>query len=202
MSDTVAQNLLTKKTILIAVKQCSICIDKIHMKKDACTTLCKHTFHKTCIDTWNKKHCPVCRQDTGLQLNLMHDASDDDDDDDAITTRAVDLSLAEQDRLHARLDAIHATYDARLITQRFALDHMDAVLTLIRNSGILTRDSMYVHRLTGPILAGFRGGLTDVTRNVLVRYRAAMHTIRNANHVEREAVSNLRLEHDLSIYPG
>lgn len=54
--------------IKINVKQCSICLDKIHMKADSCTTLCKHTFHKTCIDTWNKSVCPVCRQETGLTV--------------------------------------------------------------------------------------------------------------------------------------
>jgi len=53
------------KIKLIAKPQCSICIDSIN-KVDVCTTLCKHTFHKSCIDTWANQDCPLCRQPTGL----------------------------------------------------------------------------------------------------------------------------------------
>jgi hypothetical protein len=54
--------------IRLSVKhQCSICLDKISTV-DTCTTLCNHKFHKTCIDTWARSDCPVCRQDTGLTV--------------------------------------------------------------------------------------------------------------------------------------
>jgi len=52
----------------INLKTCSICLDKMILKKNTCTTLCKHTFHKSCIDTWAKQDCPVCRQNTGIQV--------------------------------------------------------------------------------------------------------------------------------------
>jgi len=63
MSDTVAQLKITLRT-------CSICLDKMILKKDTCTTLCKHSFHKSCLDTWNKQDCPVCRQNTGAVIKI------------------------------------------------------------------------------------------------------------------------------------
>lgn len=63
---------MTDMPIKINVKQCTICLDKIHMKSDSCTTLCKHTFHKTCIDAWARPGCPLCRQDTGLHIVDHH----------------------------------------------------------------------------------------------------------------------------------
>jgi len=54
----------------IIFKQCSICLDKMILKIDICTTLCKHKFHKSCLETWNKQECPVCRQNTGAVIKI------------------------------------------------------------------------------------------------------------------------------------
>ena len=41
---------------------CSICLD--NEKYTNISTLCKHEFHKDCLDTWlsENKNCPYCRK--------------------------------------------------------------------------------------------------------------------------------------------
>jgi len=43
-------------------QNCSICLEKIKM--DKITTNCNHTFHRKCLEAWNKKKssCPICRK--------------------------------------------------------------------------------------------------------------------------------------------
>jgi hypothetical protein len=47
--------------------ECSICLDKID-NNNLYTSLCGHSFHSTCLNTWFKKdnRCPLCR--TQLRL--------------------------------------------------------------------------------------------------------------------------------------
>ena len=47
---------------------CIICLDKISVAE--IMTSCRHTYHKTCLDTWLKKskECPVCRQKITYEL--------------------------------------------------------------------------------------------------------------------------------------
>ena len=60
--------------------QCSICLDTIAIV-DSYTTLCNHTFHQECLDTWRRPDCPICRQKTGL---YEPDEPDEDDEWDRI----------------------------------------------------------------------------------------------------------------------
>jgi hypothetical protein len=44
--------------------ECSICLDTIKQGEFEKTLVCKHVFHKKCIDRWFKKDndsCPMCR---------------------------------------------------------------------------------------------------------------------------------------------
>jgi hypothetical protein len=44
--------------------ECSICLDTIKVGEFEKTLICKHSFHKKCIDRWFKKDndsCPMCR---------------------------------------------------------------------------------------------------------------------------------------------
>jgi hypothetical protein len=47
----------------VPVKVCAICLENVTKKTDSVETLCKHTFHESCISPWEKNHitCPVCR---------------------------------------------------------------------------------------------------------------------------------------------
>jgi hypothetical protein len=49
-------------------KECSICLQKIHRKKQP--FVCNHSFHSECIDTWMKQNqsCPICRE---TKLNTL-----------------------------------------------------------------------------------------------------------------------------------
>lgn len=49
------------------MKTCPVCFDEISCKQQH-TTVCKHYFHKECIQTWFQRSddCPVCRTE---QLN-------------------------------------------------------------------------------------------------------------------------------------
>ena len=103
----------TTKKIKITLKQtCSICLDKIS-SADKCTTECKHTFHKTCIDTWARADCPMCRSDTGI------DISDDDDDDDEM--------FAAQEAIWAQEVLDHIAWNAQIAAMQVA--NWESVLT-------------------------------------------------------------------------
>jgi len=46
---------------------CSVCLEKYDDSEEVKVLLCKHYFHKVCIDTWltnNSTYCPLCRKDT------------------------------------------------------------------------------------------------------------------------------------------
>jgi len=65
------KNHLNNKTLLI-IEKCSICLKNIY-ENDFEKTLCKHYFHKECIDTWllTKNSCPLCRyklKNNGFQM--------------------------------------------------------------------------------------------------------------------------------------
>jgi len=57
----VFKNHMNSKTLDI-IETCSICLKNIY-ENDFEKTLCKHYFHKECINTWllKKKSCPLCR---------------------------------------------------------------------------------------------------------------------------------------------
>ena len=57
----IIQNSLNHKTLKIK-DTCAICLKTIY-ENDFTKTLCKHIFHKKCIDTWlvSKSTCPLCR---------------------------------------------------------------------------------------------------------------------------------------------
>jgi hypothetical protein len=57
----VIQQSLDNKTLKI-IETCSICLKKIYENKFT-ETLCKHLFHKNCLNTWliGKNTCPLCR---------------------------------------------------------------------------------------------------------------------------------------------
>ena len=41
---------------------CSICYEILNNKENnLITTRCNHTFHKSCLDKWNRSTCPMCR---------------------------------------------------------------------------------------------------------------------------------------------
>ncbi len=44
---------------------CSICYEDLTINENKRKLLCKHVFHKKCIDKWFKKgiNCPICRTD-------------------------------------------------------------------------------------------------------------------------------------------
>jgi hypothetical protein len=47
--------------------QCSICLENYVDESKVRVLLCKHVYHKDCIDTWLSEHnvtCPLCRIDT------------------------------------------------------------------------------------------------------------------------------------------
>jgi hypothetical protein len=51
------------------MKECSICFDNIILNQKILK--CKHSFHKSCIETWinEKGTCPVCR---AVENPLVH----------------------------------------------------------------------------------------------------------------------------------
>ncbi|KAL7420252.1 hypothetical protein Q5752_005221 [Cryptotrichosporon argae] len=68
---------------------CPVCQDEYDAKDEVSTTACKHTYHKSCLDSWlqtpNRSTCPMCRRDlavlgylsksapfTGIQDALPH----------------------------------------------------------------------------------------------------------------------------------
>lgn len=57
----IIKNSLNHKTLKIK-DTCAICLKSIY-ENDFTKTLCKHLFHKKCIDTWliSKTTCPLCR---------------------------------------------------------------------------------------------------------------------------------------------
>ena len=57
--------------------ECSVCwteivSDMVLSGTKACTTVCGHTYHRTCLRTWLKQHqtCPMCRH---VIANQCHD---------------------------------------------------------------------------------------------------------------------------------
>ena len=42
--------------------ECPLCYEHI-CDNDSITTRCNHTFCRSCLDTWNKPSCPMCRQE-------------------------------------------------------------------------------------------------------------------------------------------
>ena len=40
--------------------ECPLCYEHI-CDNDSITTRCNHTFCRSCLDTWNKPSCPMCR---------------------------------------------------------------------------------------------------------------------------------------------
>lgn len=57
------------------ITKCVICLDNVY-KKDHIKTLCKHSFHKYCIDNWlkNNNKCPLCR-------TIIRNENNNNDDD-------------------------------------------------------------------------------------------------------------------------
>ena len=57
----IIQSSLNHKTLKV-LDSCSICLKAIY-ENDFTKTLCKHIFHKHCINTWleKKNSCPLCR---------------------------------------------------------------------------------------------------------------------------------------------
>jgi hypothetical protein len=57
----IIQNSLNKSTLII-IDKCSICLKNIY-ENNYTKTLCKHLFHKDCLETWllKKNSCPLCR---------------------------------------------------------------------------------------------------------------------------------------------
>ena len=49
---------------LLLEQDCSICLERFKVNEYQKTLVCKHSFHKKCIDRWFKKehsNCPMCR---------------------------------------------------------------------------------------------------------------------------------------------
>ena len=58
---------ITNNSKFIGEETCTICLDESN--EDLVELTCKHIFHKSCIDEWNKiqNHCPNCRNDMTLK---------------------------------------------------------------------------------------------------------------------------------------
>lgn len=65
----IIQSSLNHRTLKV-LEPCSICLKPIY-ENNFTKTLCKHIFHKHCINTWleKKKSCPLCR----FRLKNIHD---------------------------------------------------------------------------------------------------------------------------------
>ena len=48
--------------ILRESKSCSICLEAYNAEDELVILHCRHAFHDTCLQNWNKKTCPQCRQ--------------------------------------------------------------------------------------------------------------------------------------------
>ena len=62
---------------LILISKCVICLDNVY-KKDHIKTLCKHSFHKDCLDNWSKNNnkCPLCR-------TLLHNENNENNENES-----------------------------------------------------------------------------------------------------------------------
>ena len=40
--------------------ECPLCYELLS-ENNSITTRCNHTFHKSCLNKWNKSSCPMCR---------------------------------------------------------------------------------------------------------------------------------------------
>jgi hypothetical protein len=49
----------------MSVEQCAICLDNMADTDDCCQTVCKHAFHRICLNEWylTRSICPVCRRE-------------------------------------------------------------------------------------------------------------------------------------------
>lgn len=56
--------------ILYNKRKCPICLE--HLSGQTFTTNCNHIFHRECLDKWNNKSCPCCRQPTGFISMIMY----------------------------------------------------------------------------------------------------------------------------------
>lgn len=50
-------------------QECSICMTEINLN-DNFKTVCRHTFHHSCLDEWRKNNqtCPLCRQELPFEF--------------------------------------------------------------------------------------------------------------------------------------
>ena len=62
------EEVINKNTNLIRwytdeIYECPICLDNFETKDEIRVTVCKHKFHKECIDSWFDKelNCPMCK---------------------------------------------------------------------------------------------------------------------------------------------
>jgi hypothetical protein len=54
---------LTFKIDTVADITCSICLEQQKKHEEWCELICKHKYHKKCIDDWifQNNNCPICR---------------------------------------------------------------------------------------------------------------------------------------------
>jgi hypothetical protein len=59
------------ETTVLENPMCSICLTDITLNKKE--LICKHTYHKVCIDKWleNKSTCPICRKEVGSEEPVL-----------------------------------------------------------------------------------------------------------------------------------
>jgi len=89
--------------------QCTVCLEEMKLGGSALELLCKHVFHRDCIEPWLLKQasCPLCRR------NLVQTAEDADDgmgenDDDYYGTDDEDY---DEDFDHSGYDDEDEDYD-------------------------------------------------------------------------------------------
>ena len=57
-------------------QNCSICLSALHKNDRNTKWICKHRFHKECIESWNGS-CPLCRCDYKLLTSTFYDYKDE-----------------------------------------------------------------------------------------------------------------------------
>lgn len=57
-------------------QSCSICLSALEEKDKNTKWICKHRFHKECIESWNGT-CPLCRCDINLLTSTFYDYKED-----------------------------------------------------------------------------------------------------------------------------
>ena len=68
---------------------CGICFEKLVIPrtqnpKEITQLICRHCFHKTCINTWGKKknECPFCRKKIVIKKSYYNEDDEDDEHDE------------------------------------------------------------------------------------------------------------------------